>query len=86
MKSPEMSPPRKYPIPNQDSTRIITHQYPTLPQLLANYPTGYKPFIDDKHFSNKTEDEHNDYTDNSRTKNEDSMNNLDVKKDEDKDY
>ena len=34
MELPEMSPPRKDPNPNQDSTRIITQKYPILTQLL----------------------------------------------------
>ena len=42
MKLPAMSPPRKDPIPNQDSYIIINEQYPILPILLAKYPTGYK--------------------------------------------
>ena len=66
MKSPEMSPPIKDPITNQDSTRIITQQEPTLLPLLEKWTTGYKSFIDDTKFSNKSEDEHNDSTDNSR--------------------
>ena len=48
-----MSPPRKDPIPNQDSTRIITPKDPIIPPLLSKRPTGHKPFIDDTHFSNK---------------------------------
>ena len=34
MELPEMSPPRKDPNPNQDSTRIITQKDPILTQLL----------------------------------------------------
>ena len=64
MKSPEMLPPRKEPIINQDSTRIITQQDPILSPFLSKWPNGYKPFSDDKKFSNETEDEHNDYTNN----------------------
>ena len=45
MKSPAMSPPRKYPIPNQDSTRIVNQKDPILPPLLSKWPTGYKPFL-----------------------------------------
>ena len=66
MKSPEMSPSIKDPITNQDSTRIITQQEPILLQLLEKWTTGYKSFIDDTKFSNKSEDEHNDSTDISR--------------------
>ena len=67
IKSLSISPPRKDPIPNQDSTRIITQQYPNLPPHLAKGPTGHKSFIDDTHFSNPTENEHTDITDNSPT-------------------
>ena len=49
-----MSPPRRYSIPNQDSTRIITQQDPILPPILSKKPTGHKPFIGEAHFSNKT--------------------------------
>ena len=70
MKSPEISPPRKDPIPNQDSTRIITQQDPKLPPNLSKGPTGHKPFINDTHYSNPIENEHTDTADNSRTDNE----------------
>ena len=53
-KPPSMSPPRKDPITNQDSTKIITQQYPILTPLLLRWPTEYKPFIDDTHFKNET--------------------------------
>ena len=55
MKSPAILPPRKDPIPNQYSTIIITQLDPILPPILSKLRTGYKPFIDDTHFSNKTE-------------------------------
>ena len=74
MKSPAMLPPRNYPIKNQDTTRIITQQDPILTPLLSKQHTVYKPFIDDKQCSNKTEDEHNDYKNNSRIENENSVN------------
>ena len=64
-----MFPPRKDPIKNQDITIIITQ----------HYPTGYKPFIDDAHFSNKTEIKHNDSTDNPRTENKKYLNKMDLK-------
>ena len=64
MKSPEMFPTRKYPIPNQDITRIITQKYPILLPFLAKGSTWHKPFIDDTHFSNPTENKHNYSTDN----------------------
>ena len=55
LKSPEVLPPRKYTIPNQDSTIIINQQYPNLPPNLAKGNTVHKPFIDDTNFSNTTE-------------------------------
>ena len=67
MKSPEMSPPRKGPITNQDSTIIINQQDPIILMFFKpRVPTGHKQFIDETHFPNKTENEHNDSTDNSR--------------------
>ena len=50
MKSPEISPPRKDTIPNQDSTRTITQHDPILSPLLEEGHTGHEPFIDDTHF------------------------------------
>ena len=55
IKSPAMSPPRKDPIPNQDSTRIINEKYPILPPLLEKYPTVYKIFFNDTHCTNIAE-------------------------------
>ena len=49
-----MSPPRKYPISNQDSNRITNKQDPILLPLLAKYPTGYKPLFNYTHNPNKT--------------------------------
>ena len=86
MKPPAMSPPRKDKIRNQDSTIITTQQDTILPPLLAEWPTGYKPFIYDTHSSNKIEDGQNNSTDNSRTDNEVSVNKLNFKKVKDKDY
>ena len=40
-----MLPPRKGPIPNQDSKIIIDGQDPILLPLLEKYPTGYKPLF-----------------------------------------
>ena len=57
-----MSPPRKYPIPNQDSTIIITQQYPIITPLLEKWHNGYKPFIDDTHFKTKQKTNKNDST------------------------
>ena len=45
-------------------------------------PTGHKPFIDDTHFSNKTEDKNNDSTDNSCNENKDAGNKINVDRDE----
>ena len=85
MKSPAMSPPRKDPILNQDSDRIINEQYPSLPPLLEKYPTVPKPLFNDTHCPNKTEDVVNDYTDDSGTEVNDYLNKLNVKKDDDTD-
>ena len=84
MKSPSMLPPIKHPIPNQYSNIIITRQDKILPKWLEKWPTGHKPFIDDTHFSNKTEHKHNYSTDNSCTENEDYVNKTNIDKDEDK--
>ena len=81
MKSLAMSPPIKDPIPNQDSTRIIHQQYPTLPPLLSQWPTVHKPFFNDRYVSNKIEEEINDSTDNWCAENKDSVNILNGKKD-----
>ena len=83
-KSPAMLPPRKDPIPNQDSNIIINQQYPIIPPLLEKYPTGYKPLFDESNYPNKTEDGLNDSTDNSRSDIDDYLNKLNVKNDEDK--
>ena len=53
IKSPEMPPPKKDPIPNQDSTIIINQKDPILPPLLSKCPTVYKPFIGYAQFSKK---------------------------------
>ena len=85
LKSPENLPPRNNPVPNQDSTIITTQQDPNLPPHLSKLPTEHKPFIDDAHFSNPTENENTDTTDNTRTDNEDSVDKMNVDKDDDKD-
>ena len=54
-----MSPPRKYPIKNQESNIIINKQDPMFPPLLEKYPTGYKPLFNDTHYPNETEDDLN---------------------------
>ena len=85
LKSPEISFPRKDTITNQDITIIITQQYPNLPPNLSKGPNGHKPFIDDTHFSNPTENKHSDTTDNLRTDKKESVDKMNVYKDEDKD-
>ena len=42
MKSLEMSPPRKDPIPNQDINMSGTEKYQSLPPQLARFRPGYK--------------------------------------------
>ena len=84
-KSPAMLPPRNDPIINQYSTRNINRQDSILPPLLAKYTTVYKPLFNDAYYPNKTEDDLNDYTDNSHTDINDYLNKLSIKKDEDKD-
>ena len=79
MESPEMSPPRKDSIPNQDINRLSTKKLHIPPQL-ARFPPGFKSVI------NKTEDDRNDSTDNSRTDKEDSVNNLKYINNKDIDY
>ena len=79
MSSPEMLSPRKDPITNQYSTIIITHKNLILPPLLENCNTLYKPLCNDTNFSNGIEEEHNDYTNNSRTENKDYIKNINVK-------
>ena len=85
-KSHAMSPPRKATIINQYSNRIINEEDPIIPPILEKYPTGYKPLFNDMHYSNKREDELNDYTDNSCTDIDDCFNKLHKNKDEDKYY
>ena len=85
MGSPGVSPQRKDTIKNQDTNRIINEQDPIIPPLLAKYHTGYKPLFNDTHHPNKTEDDINDSTDNSRIDIDYYLNKLNVNKDEDKD-
>ena len=40
-----MSPPRKDPIPSQDSNIIITQQDTILPPFVSKCPTRYKPIL-----------------------------------------
>ena len=42
IKSPALSPPRKYPITNQDIKILITEQDPSIPPIRAKYPPGFK--------------------------------------------
>ena len=42
MKPPEMFPPRKYTIPNQDIARLFTEQDPSLPPIKVKYPPRFK--------------------------------------------
>ena len=84
LKSPEILPPREYTIPNQYSTIIIIQNNPNLPPHLSKVPTVNKPFIDYTHFSNPSENEHTDTTDNLCTDNEDYVYKINVDKDEDK--
>ena len=49
MKSPAMSPPRKYPIKNQYINRFITEQDPSLLPIKSKYPPGFKPLFNDAH-------------------------------------
>ena len=65
-KSPAIFPPRKDPVLNQDSNRIINEHDPILPPLLEKYPTGYKKLFNDTHYPNKTENDLNDSIDISR--------------------
>ena len=85
MKLPVISPPRKNPISNQYSTIIINEQDPILPPLLEKNTSGYKPLFNGTHYPNETEDDFNDYTDNSHTDIDDYLNKLSVKNNEDKD-
>ena len=80
-----MLPPIKDTISNQYSTRVITQQDPILPPLLSIWSTGHKPFIDYTHFSNPTENKHNDATDNSCIDNKDYMKGNNLNKDGNKD-
>ena len=52
MKSPSMSPPIKYPIPNKDINILITKQDPSLPPI--NITPGFKPLFNDAHNTNIT--------------------------------
>ena len=79
-----MLPPKKDPIPNQDSNIIITQQDPIIPPLLAKYPIGYKALFNYTHYPNKTDDKLNYSTDSSRTDIDDYLYKLNVNKYEDR--
>ena len=49
-----MSPSRKDPIPNQYINRIITQKYPSLPPIIAKYPTVYESLFNDMNDTNIT--------------------------------
>ena len=76
MKSPAVSPPREDTIPNQDNNILITEQDPSLTTIMAKYPHKYKPLFNDTHDPNSTEDDPDDYTDNSRNEKESSVNKI----------
>ena len=83
-KSPAISPPRKYQIPNHYIKILITQKYPILPPIIAKHTTGYKPLFNDTHDPNKIEYDLNESEDNSCTDIDDDLNKLNVNKDEDK--
>ena len=68
-KSPEISPPRKDPILNQDSNIITTKKIQKCHHIYKKGHIGQKAFIGNTYYSNLTENEHNNSTDNSRTEN-----------------
>ena len=80
-----MSPPRKYPVPNQDINRLITQQDPSIPPIMEKYTTGYKALFNDTHEPYSTEDNHDNSRDDSRNENEDSVNKLKVNNNDDND-
>ena len=54
MRSPAMSPPRKYPIPNQDINILITEKSNYSATFRKN-PPGFKSLINEAHDPNSTE-------------------------------
>ena len=70
MKSLPMSPPRKFPVPNQDINVLSTKKDQSLPPTLAKYTPGYKSLI------YKAEYDFNHSTDTSRTDKKDFVNNM----------
>ena len=78
MKSPEMSPPRKDIIQNQDNNKLSTEKDQSFPPNLETFPPGFKSIINEAHYHNITEDDRNDYTDTSHNDKEYYVNNLKV--------
>ena len=78
MKSPAMSPPRKYLIPKQDNNRSKTDKDQKFPPHLAKFPPGFKSLINKAHDHNSAEDDHNYSTDTSRNDKEYFVQNLKV--------
>ena len=67
MKSPAISPPRKYQVPDHYNNITINKQDPILAPHLAKYCTEYKPLLNHTRDPDLKEDNPNNSTDNSRT-------------------
>ena len=80
-----MSPPKKDTITDQYINILITKQDPSLPPIIAKHPPGNKPLFNDTHGANSTEDNPNDFTDNSLNEKEDYVNKLKVTNNKDND-
>ena len=78
MKSPSMSPPNKYLIPNQDNNILNIKKDQSFPPHLAKFPTVFKSIIKQTHDHNITEDCCNDSTDTSHNYEEDYVKNMKV--------
>ena len=65
IKSLATSPPRKYPIPNQDKNSLGLQKYQCLPPHVHPFPLGFKSF------RNKANDDNPETTDTSRTDKDD---------------
>ena len=78
IKSLATSPPRKYPIPNQDKNTLGLEKYQSLPPHIPPFPLGFKSFrnkvIDDNPETRDTSCTDKDYT--SRTDWDDSIENV----------
>ena len=68
---------------NQYNTRIITENIQSFHHIYKK-TSVHEPFIDVTHFSNPAENKHTDTTDDSHTDNEDYVDKINVKRDEDK--